>query len=220
MSMPVNLSIEADIQQEVFTAGQPLERARAAMVLLHGRGGSAEGMLSLVGELAQPRMAYLAPQAEGNSWYPYSFLAPIDRNEPELSAALGSVSAALGRIQAAGIPPERTVLLGFSQGACLALEYAARHARRYGGVVGFSGGLIGPDGMSRGNDGSLAGTPVFLGCSDVDPHIPTARVLETADVLRYMGARVTMRLYPGMGHTVNDDELAAVRSMLQGLPVR
>jgi predicted esterase len=204
----------------MLTAGQPLDRARAAMVLLHGRGGSAEGMLSLVAELAHLRMAYLAPEAEGNSWYPYSFLAPLDRNEPELSAALASVSAALGRVQEAGIAPERTVLLGFSQGACLALEYAARHARRYGGVVGFSGGLIGPEGLPRDYEGSLGGTPVFLGCSDVDPHIPMARVLESADVLRYMGARVTMRLYPGMGHTVNADELDAVRSMFRGLPVR
>jgi predicted esterase len=177
-------------------------------------------MLSLVAELAQPRMAYLAPQAEGNSWYPYSFLAPLDRNEPALSAALASVSATLDRVQEAGIPAERTVLLGFSQGACLALEYAARHPRRYGGVVGLSGGLIGPEGMRREYDGSLAGTPVFLGCSDVDPHIPTDRVLESADILRYMGARVTVRLYPDVGHTVNADELAAVRGMMQELPVR
>lgn len=220
MSTPAELALETDTQQSVFTAGQPLDRARTAMVLLHGRGGSAEGMLSLVAELAQPRMAYLAPQAEGNSWYPYSFLAPLDRNEPALSAALASVSATLDRVQEAGIPAERTVLLGFSQGACLALEYAARHPRRYGGVVGLSGGLIGPEGMRREYDGSLAGTPVFLGCSDVDPHIPTDRVLESADILRYMGARVTVRLYPDVGHTVNADELAAVRGMMQELPVR
>ena len=220
MNVQTNLSRETDTQETVLVVGQPLERARVAMVLLHGRGGSAESMLPLVDELAHPHMAYLAPQAEGNSWYPYSFLAPIDRNEPELSAAMASVSAALDRLQESGIPPERTILLGFSQGACLALEYVARHARRYGGVAGLSGGLLGPEGMLRDYDGSLAGTPVFLGCSDVDPHIPTDRVLESADVLRHMGARVKMHLYSGMGHTVNSDELDAVRRMLRGLPAQ
>jgi predicted esterase len=218
MSVQAKLSREADTQQPVLVAGQPLDRARTAMVLLHGRGGSAEGMLSLADELGHSHTVYLAPQAEGHSWYPYSFLAPIDRNEPYLSAALTSVSAVFDRLKEAGISPKRTILLGFSQGACLALEYAARHARRYGGVVGLSGGLIGPEGTPRDYAGSLASTPVFLGCSDVDPHIPKDRVLESADVLRHMGARVTMRLYPGMGHTVTSDELDAVRGMLQGLP--
>ena len=218
MNVQTQLSRQIDTQASVLTAGQPLERAQLAMILLHGRGGSAESMLPLADELAHPHMAYLAPQAEGNSWYPYSFLAPMDRNEPELSAALASVSAVLDHLQAAGIPPARTILLGFSQGACLALEYAARHTRRYGGLVGLSGGLIGPEGTPRDYDGSLSGTPAFLGCSDIDPHIPMDRVLESADVLRYMGARVTMRLYPGMGHTVNSDELDAVRRMLRSLP--
>jgi predicted esterase len=218
--MLTKLSTRADVSQPVLTVGQALDRARAAMVLLHGRGGSAEDMLSLAGELAHGDMAYLAPQAEGSSWYPYSFLAPIERNEPQLSEALDSISGVLDHLAEAGIPSERTVLLGFSQGACLALEYAARHARRYGAVVGLSGGLIGPEGTPRDYAGSLAGTPVFLGCSDIDPHIPTDRVLESADVLRYMGAQVTMRLYPGMGHTVNSDELDAVRGMLQGLTPR
>ena len=160
--------------QPILTAGEPLERASAAMVLIHGRGATARDILSLVPELGQSRsgFAFLAPQAAGNSWYPHSFLAPIGSNEPGLSSALTVVAATLARVEEAGIAPERAILLGFSQGACLALEYAARHARRWGGVVGLSGGLIGPDGTPRDYPGSLAGTPVFLGCSDVDPHIP------------------------------------------------
>ena len=201
----------------MLTAGQPLERARAAMVLLHGRGGSAGDILTLADELDHPDVAYLAPQAVDNSWYPFSFLAPVDQNEPYLSSALDLVASLVERVTSAGIPQERTILLGFSQGACLALEFAARHARRYGGLCGLSGGLIGPDGTPRDYQGTLTGTPVFLGCSDVDPHIPRARVVETADVLRRLGADVTMRLYPGMGHTVNQDEIDAVRRMVEGV---
>lgn len=201
----------------VRTAGQPLERASAAMILLHGRGATAGGILSLAAELAHPGFAFLAPQASGNTWYPYSFLAPIEQNEPYLSAALDTVAALLERLAGAGLPAGRTILLGFSQGACLALEFAARHARRYGGLAGLSGGLIGPEGTPRDYPGSLAGTPVFLGCSDVDPHIPRERVLESARVLERLGGRVTHRLYPGMGHGVNQDELDEVRSMMAGL---
>lgn len=200
--------------------GQPLDRARGAMVLLHGRGADAQDILTLADDLALPELAYLAPQAAGNSWYPFSFLAPIAHNEPHLSSALDAVSTAVDRVTAAGIPPERTILLGFSQGACLALEFAARVARRYGGVCGLSGGLIGPEGTPRDYAGSLAGTPVFLGCSDVDPHIPRARVIETADVLRELGAHITVRFYPGMGHTVNQDEIDAVRRIVEGVVVR
>jgi predicted esterase len=169
--------------QRVFHAGQPLDRAAAAMVLLHGRGGTAQAILSLAEELAHPGFAYLAPQAGGNSWYPLSFLAPIERNEPHLSSALAALSAVLETLVEAGIPPERTVLLGFSQGVCLTLEFAARQARRFGGVVGLSGGLIGPPGTPRDDPGSLAGTPVFLGCSDPDPHIPKERVVKSAEAL-------------------------------------
>ena len=201
--------------QPVLAAGQPLERVRVAMVLLHGRGASARDILTLAGELGHPNVAYLAPQAADNSWYPFSFLARIDQNEPYLSSALDLVASVVDRVAAAGIPPERTILLGFSQGACLALEFAARHARRYGGLCGLSGGLIGPDGTPRDYEGAFRGTPVFLGCSDVDPHIPRPRVVETAEILRRMGAAVTMRLYPGMGHTVNHDELDAVRQMVE-----
>ena len=180
--------------QPVLAAGQPLDRAAAAMVLVHGRGATAQGILSLAEELAHPGFAYLAPQAAGNSWYPLSFLAPIERNEPHLSSALAALSAVLETLGEAGIPPERTLLVGFSQGACLALEFVARHAQRFGGVVGLSGGLIGPPGTPRDYPGSLGGTPVFLGCSDVDPHIPKERVIESAEILQHLGADVTVRL--------------------------
>jgi predicted esterase len=203
--------------QPVLQGGEPLQRARAAMVLVHGRGASADDILTLADDLAVPDVAYLAPQASGHSWYPNSFLAPIAANEPGLSSGLQVIADLLAGIERAGIPPERTLLLGFSQGACLSLEYAARHARRYGGVAGLSGALIGPDGTSRNYAGTLAGTPVFLGCSDVDFHIPAARVEESAQVLRRLGGDVTMRLYAGMDHTVNDDELAFVRGMLTAL---
>jgi predicted esterase len=203
--------------QPVLSAGLPLERARAAMVLVHGRGATAESILDLANELARPSFAYLAPQAAENSWYPNSFLAPLASNEPGLSSGIRAIADALARVGAAGIPLERTILGGFSQGACLALEYAARHARRYGGIVGLSGGLIGPDGTPRDYSGSLEGTPVFLGCSEVDPHIPKARVEHSAAVFQRLGGSVTARLYPRMGHMVNEDELAFMRGMMDTL---
>lgn len=201
----------------VFETGAPLDRAAAAMIMVHGRGATAPSILALAEEFARPQLAYLAPQAAGNTWYPNPFLAPIPTNEPWLSSALAAIAAVLSRVGGAGVPPERTVLLGFSQGACLALEFAARHARRYGGVVGLSGGLIGPDGTPRDYPGSLAGTPVFLGCSEVDGHIPAGRVLDSEAILGRLGGRVTTRLYPGMGHTVNQDEFAVVRDLLADL---
>jgi predicted esterase len=187
------------------------------MILVHGRGATAESILQLARELDRPDFAYLAPQAAGHTWYPHSFLAPIEENQPWLSSALGLLASAVERVLGAGIPAERLLLLGFSQGACLTLEYTARHARRYGGVAGLTGGLIGPDGTPRDYPGSLAATPVFLGASDPDPHVPRARVEETADVLAGMGARVTTRLYPGMPHTVNQDELDHVRAMMDAV---
>lgn len=200
--------------QPVRTAGTALENATAAMVMIHGRGATAESILTLVQAIDTPGFAYLAPQAAGGTWYPNSFLAPIPSNEPGISSGLAAIDDVLNTITAAQIPLERTMLLGFSQGACLSLEYAARHARRYGGIAGLSGGLIGPDGTPRNYPGSFDGTPVFLGCSDVDSHVPAARVRETAQVFETMGAAVTMRLYPGMGHIVNDDEVNAVRAMM------
>ncbi|HYD53991.1 MAG TPA: hypothetical protein VEA99_15250 [Gemmatimonadaceae bacterium] len=204
--------------QPVLAAGAPLDQARAAMVMVHGRGASAESILTLASALDRPDVAYLAPQASGGTWYPFGFMSPIERNEPGISSAMAAIARVLATIAAAGIPTERTLLLGFSQGACLASEFVARHARRYGGLAALSGGLIGPDGTPRDHPGSLDGTPVFLGCSDVDAHIPAARVRESADVLRALGGAVTMRLYPGMGHLVNDDEIAAVQTMLDAVP--
>jgi predicted esterase len=185
------------------------------MVMVHGRGGTADNILALSGELAIAGLAYLAPQAAGNTWYPLSFLSPTEQNEPGISSGLAAITDVLVTIGRAGIPPERTMLLGFSQGACLALEFTARAARRFGGVAGLSGGLIGPEGTPRDYSGSLSGTPIFLGCSDVDPHIPAPRVIETATVLRRLGGDVDMRIYPGMGHTINEDEIEAVRGITQ-----
>jgi phospholipase/carboxylesterase len=201
----------------IETAGPPLSRAKAAMILLHGRGATAEGMLGLADVFAQPDMAYLAPQAPGRTWYPYSFLAPIEQNEPHLSRALAQVGEFVEELAGRGFGPERLVLLGFSQGGCLALEYAARNAQRYGAVIGLSAGLIGPEGTPRTYGGSLAGTRVFLGCSDVDAHIPLDRVHESTCVLSALGGNVIERIYPGMGHTINDDEIAQVRAALVGI---
>jgi predicted esterase len=200
--------------QPVLAAGKPLAEARVAMIMIHGRGASARDILSLTRDIQHPDFAYLAPQANGNTWYPYRFIEPLERNEPWLSSALGIISSLVAHVGDAGIPPERVMLLGFSQGACLALEYGARNAQRYGGVVGLSGGLIGADGTPRDYPGSLGGTPVFLGCSDVDMHIPKYRVEESAEVMKRLGGDVTMRIYPGMGHIVNEDEVTFVREMM------
>src|SRR5947199_8184262 len=203
--------------QPALTAGEPLDKAKADMIMVHGLEASAEDILSLTPELNQPGFAYLAPQAAGYAWYPNSFLAPIASNEPGLSSGLAVIASLLEKLAEAGIPPERTILLGFSQGACLSLEFAARNARRYGGLAGLSGGLIGPDGTPRNYAGSLDGTPVFLGCSDVDFHIPKERVHHTAEVLRRLGGNVTERLYPNMGHTIKQDEIDFVREMMAEL---
>jgi predicted esterase len=194
--------------------GPQPSNARLSAILLHGRGSSADDMLSLARELRTTDVACLAPQAAGNTWYPHSFLTPIDQNEPWLTSALGVVSGLVKTLETHGIPAERIAVLGFSQGACLTLEFAARHARRYAAIVGLSGGLIGPPGTPRYYDGAFDGTPVFLGCSDVDPHIPLERVHESAEVFRHMGASVDERIYRAAGHTVNADEIRAVQELL------
>ncbi len=199
--------------QPILEAGEPLATARAAVILVHGRGASAADIMTLGAELMHPGVAYFAPQAAGNAWYPNPFTSPIESNEPYLSSALEVVGSLLATIEES-VPADRVILLGFSQGACLTLEFAARHARRYGAVVGLSGGLIGPDGTPRDYPGSFDGTPAFMGCSDVDPHIRKDRVTEAAEVYRRMGAKVTAKLYPGMGHTVNEDEIKAVREIV------
>src|SRR5215510_3416949 len=193
--------------QPIRIAGEPLESAQAAMLMIHGRGARAEDILTLADELRQPGFAYLAPQAAGNTWYPNRFLVPLEENEPWLSSALAFVGDTLAQIINEGIPSTRVVILGFSQGACLTLEFAARNARRYGGIVGLSGALIGPDDTPRDYAGSLDGTPTFLGCSDVDFHVPKERVDQAAEVFKKLGGVVTERLYPNMDHSVNLDEI-------------
>src|SRR5215216_5258989 len=201
--------------QPIRTAGEPLEQAKAAMLMIHGRGAWAQDILSLADQFAQPGFVYLAPQAAENTWYPNRFTAPISSNEPWLSSALAIVGDVFNQIIHAGLRSEQIMLLGFSQGACLTLEYAARNARQYGGVAGLSGALIGPDDTPRDYKGSLDGTPVFLGSSDVDFHVPKERVQQTAEVFRRLGGEVTLRLYPNMDHTINQDEIDFVRGMMR-----
>jgi len=200
--------------QPVVHYGAALESARLAAIFTHGRGASAEDILGLAPELGVDDVAYLAPQAADHTWYPYSFLTPIPKNEPWLTSALGVLGKLVITLGERGYGPERIVLLGFSQGACLSLEFAARNPGRYAALIGLSGGLIGPPGTPRDYRGSLAGSPVFLGCSDIDAHIPLDRVHETTDVFRRMGAIVDERIYQGMGHTINADELQAVRGLI------
>jgi predicted esterase len=202
-------------------AGQPIRRqgpataqARIAVILVHGRGDSASGILTLADTLDLPDVTWLAPQASGHTWYPYSFLAPLERNQPGIDSGLLILEDLVAMLDAEGIDHSRLALMGFSQGACLAQEFAARHARRYRAVIGLSGGLIGPPGTPRDYAGTFDATPVFLGCSDIDPHIPVERVHESADVFKRMNAIVDERIYPRMGHTVNADEIDAVRALL------
>jgi len=200
--------------QPVLRHGPPPSSARMTMIMVHGRGASAEDMLRLAAEFGTTDVAYLAPQAAGRTWYPYSFLSPIPDNEPGISSGLRVLAGLADSLMAQLIPPARIGVLGFSQGACLSLEFAARHPRRYAAIVGLSGGLIGPPGTPREYPGMLDDVPVFLGCSDVDAHIPLARVHESAEVFRRMGASVDERIYPGMGHTVIEDEIAAVNALV------
>jgi predicted esterase len=195
----------------------PFDRAKAAMIMVHGRGAGPRNILDLVPVLDRPGFTYLAPAAQGGTWYPHSFLMDMARNEPGISSGMSVLDQLVRELETRGIRRSRTILLGFSQGACLASEFAARHASRYGGLIAFSGGLIGPPGTPRTYAGSLEGTPVFLGCSDIDPHIPKARVDESAAVFERMGAAVTTRIYPGMGHEVNDDEIAFARVLMDAV---
>jgi phospholipase/carboxylesterase len=204
--------------QPVLSAGELLSNAQAGMILLHGRGGTADGILRLARMVFYPGFAYLAPQAASNTWYPRDFMSPVEMNEPWLSAALQKISALLERFREARIPPERVILLGFSQGACLVAEYALRNPQRYGGIVILSGGLIGAQIALPDTDGSLAGTPILLACSDLDPFIPLERVEETAAVLRGLGGNGDRRIFPGLGHTVNEEELGLVHALMASVP--
>lgn len=200
--------------QPVLHTGADLSAADAVMIALHGRGAGAYDILGLAQMAARPNWAILAPQAVGATWYPLSFLSPVVNNEPHLSSALALVEDILEGVVAAGTPQERVLLMGFSQGACLSSEAAARIGGRWGGVAAFSGGLIGHVVDRARYADSLEGTPVFLGCSDVDPHIPASRVLDTEALLSELGAQVTAQLYPGLPHTVNEDELAHLRRLM------
>jgi predicted esterase len=203
--------------QPVEVVGRPLDETDAVMVMVHGRNASATNILSLAEPLAHPAFTYSAPSAFGNTWYPYGFMEQKERNEPWLTSALSVLHDLVSDILRRGIPAARVVLLGFSQGACLTCEFAVRNAQRYGGVIAYSGGVIGPPGTTWEYDGSFGGTPVFLGCSDVDAHIPRSRVDETAELFERMGAHVTKRIYPGMGHMVNEDELEFTRQLMHGI---
>lgn len=195
-------------------SGTPLDEAAVAVVGVHGRGGDAHDMLGLGAALGTTGVAFCAPQAAGHTWYPLRFLAPLPDNEPWLSSALDVLAATVETIASRGIPPRRIVLLGFSQGGCLALTFGAMHATRWGGMAGLSAGLIGPSGTAWDFPPALAATPVFLGCSDQDPHIPHERLVESKQALERLGGAVTLRVYPGLGHTVNDDELGHVRRVI------
>jgi predicted esterase len=201
--------------QPTLRAGPAPEQAGATLILVHGRGAPAESILTLQAELGIRGLAALAPQAAGYTWYPQSFLASLDANQPFLDSALRRIETLVIDLVARGVPSDRIALLGFSQGACLALEFVARHPRRYGAVMGLTGGLIGPPGTPREYPGDLEGTPVFLGTSDPDPHVPLDRVRETEVVLTRMSAVVELRAYRGMPHTINEDELNVCRTLLQ-----
>jgi predicted esterase len=184
------------------------------VVMLHGRGAGPENILDLVPRLDRPQFQYVAPAAPNRTWYPYSFMAEIEKNEPHLSNALAQVEAAVEEVERSGVPRRWIVLLGFSQGACLATEFMIRNPSRFGGLIAFSGGAIGPPGTKWNQSGSFDGTPMFFGCSDVDAHVPETRVRESAAVCERMGASVTTKIYPGMGHLVNDDEIASAQALL------
>lgn len=205
-------------ETKVFTHGTDIDEAGAAMILVHGRGAPAQSMFPLADEFEASEMHYIAPQASGYTWYPFSFLAPLEKNQPGISSGLQLIHDLVTSLEEKGFDKSRIMLLGFSQGACLTTEFVARHPNRYGGVIAFSGGLIGPDIDPELYKGSLEQTPVFLGCSDVDPHIPRERVDVTAKVLEHLGGQVDKQIYEGMAHTVNRSEIEAARRLIQRVP--
>ena len=207
--------------QPVAEAGVALGQAPAAVIMVHGRNAAPANILDLAARFARPHLTYLAPAAAGGTWYPFSFMADIASNEPGISSGIAVLDALVTRVENAGIPKSRIVLAGFSQGACLTSEFAIRHPARYGGVLVFTGGAIGPPGTTwdppRGSGAKFDGTPVFIGSSDRDAHVPESRARETADVFSRLGADVTLRIYPGMGHVVNDDEIAFAQDLLDAV---
>jgi predicted esterase len=203
--------------QPIVSAGAPFGEGAGVMIMIHGRNAAPANILTLVPQFNRWDFTYLAPAAADGTWYPLSFLAERERNEPGITSGLSTIERLVNDVVARGIPRQRIVLLGFSQGACLTAEFAASHADRYGGVVIYSGGLIGPPGTTWPYPGQFGGTPIFLGCSDVDAHVPQARVLESAEVFTRMGATVTQRIYPGMGHLVNEDEIDFTRGLMDSI---
>jgi len=198
----------------IVTAGNPLKEAKKALIMIHGRGASTADILSLAKYLDVEDYALIAPQAANNSWYPYSFLAPLQQNEPAFSAALDQLSKTVAEVEAAGIAKDYIYFLGFSQGACLALEFTTRNAARYGGIVAFTGGLIGDAVYPQHYNGDFEGTPIFIGTSDPDMHVPVARVYETTAILKSKGANVTVKIYPNMAHTISQDEIDMANELI------
>ena len=211
----MNTAANTHLQQPVLSLGAPFKDAQQVMILLHGRGASAESILSLAAEFEASNVHYLAPQAHQSRWYPYSFLSPLERNEPDLTFALERVDTMVNQLLTSGKSLDQIILAGFSQGACLASEYVIRNPRRYGGLVVLSGGWIGPQNTSRTSDADLDGMPVFIGCSDIDQFIPESRVRETASLFEAMNATVDLQIYSGMDHTVNLDEISRVNNLLK-----
>jgi predicted esterase len=203
--------------QPVIEAGAPLGTAAAVVIMVHGRNATPANIMDLTRRWDRPALTYLAPAAAGGAWYPHSFMADIASNEPGVTSGLELLTSLVAKAESAGVDRSRVVICGFSQGACLASEFAIRHASRFGGLLIFSGGAIGAPGTTWKYDGRFDGTPVFLGCSDRDAHVPESRVRETADVFAAMGAGVTLRIYPGMGHLVNDDEIRFAQRLLDAV---
>ena len=208
------MSVYPHGDQPVAKAGKPLAEADGVMILIHGRGASAPTILTLGEVLSHPGLHYVAPQASQHTWYPFSFLAPVERNQPGIDSGLAKIEALVAEAEAAGIAADKIVLAGFSQGACLASEYVARNPQRYGALFVFSGGVIGPLDRERQDVGDLAGTPVFIGCSDVDAHIPVERVNETAAIMTSLGGQVVKKIYEGMAHTIIQDEIDEANKIL------
>lgn len=201
--------------QEIQGVGKSLGEGKAAMIMVHGRGAAPANILELADHLPHPDLTYLAPAAANHTWYPYSFLAPIPQNEPGISSGIFTIKNLVDKVKAEGIPSEKIFFLGFSQGACLTSEFLARNPDTYGGALIYSGGVIGPEDTPRNYEGSLKGTPIFLGCSDVDAHVPKWRVDESAEIFEKMEADVTKRIYPGMPHTIIEDEILFGKEMIE-----
>ena len=200
--------------QPLLQEGPELRDATGLLILLHGRGSTARDIMTLSHQFRHEGLAFAAPQADGKSWFPYSFLVSVKQNEPGIPSAMRVIRSLVTEADLLGVPRDKVMVLGFSQGACLALEFAARNPAPYGGIFALSGGLIGPPGTTWESERSLEDTPVFIGCSDVDPHIPRSRIEESGEALSLLGARVTLKLYPGMGHTISGAEIEQVNKLI------